>query len=111
MAWREAVCNGREWTRDRDATRFRQAFVNLESTIDRWPQPKHFLEAMPRLEVRAIERHARPASDEQAKAALQAIGKMLGALPEVHRPVPKSARETPLSAVEQELKQHYRGKQ
>jgi hypothetical protein len=45
--WLESISVGRDWNQQRDASRIRQAFITLAATRDAWPQPKHFLDALP----------------------------------------------------------------
>lgn len=46
--WIEAITNlNRVWIEERDTDRIRKAFRTLAATMDRWPAPKHFLEALP----------------------------------------------------------------
>lgn len=77
MAWLEALSHGRTWDRYRDAQRIRGAFVTLAQTCDRWPAPKQFLDALPRVEQAALAHEVRPASREEAAAAMKRIREML----------------------------------
>lgn len=111
MAWVEALGNGRVWNQHRDAPRFRQGFINLAATCDRWPQPKHLLEAMPKIEQHALTHEATPATPEQAAAALEKIAAMLSQPMPVHRPPPVKRRQGPsLAEIEEELKRHFGAK-
>jgi hypothetical protein len=109
MAWHEAITTGRAFDKDRDAGRIRAAFVTLASTRETWPTPKHFLDALPRVEQAALSYEVKPASPEQAAAALAKIREMLGEPLPVHR-APSKRDSPPLANVEAELRQHYNGK-
>lgn len=108
MAWLEAITTGRQWDRDRDADRIRAAFITLSQTREAWPQPKHFLDALPRVEQAAIGYEVKPLSKAEADARLAEIRRMLNApMPAL---VPEQQRECerpPLSEVERDLQQHY----
>ena len=77
QVWVETLTDGRSWDQQRDRQRIRSAFVTLARTHTTWPQPKHFLEALPKAEpLRAIP--SKPANPqraqhhiEQARALLQ----------------------------------------
>jgi hypothetical protein len=106
--WYEAITTGRKWDQDRDTSRIRSAFVSLAQTTERWPQPRHFLDALPRVEQVALAYEAKPLSPEQAKERLAEIGRLLKEpLPEF-KATPKPEREgPPISEVEAGLRQHY----
>jgi hypothetical protein len=111
MAWHEAITTGRTFDQRRDTNRIRSAFITLATTRETWPQPKHFLDALPRVEQAALAYETKPATPEQAAAALARIKSMLGEPLPQHRPDPKPQREgPPLAEVERELQQHYNGK-
>lgn len=76
-AWVEAITTGRSFDEARDRPRFRAAFVTLAQTREMWPQPKHFLDALPRVEQVAIGYEVKPATPEQAAAAMARIEAML----------------------------------
>lgn len=108
MAWQEAITNGRTFEQQRDTGRIRAAFVTLATTRESWPQPKHFLDALPRMEQAALAYETKPATPEQAAAALARIREMLGEPVPVFKPEPKPKREgPPIADVERELQQHY----
>lgn len=47
-AWCEALMEtNKQWEEEHDAMRLRKGFRALLPHLDRWPQPKHLLEAMP----------------------------------------------------------------
>lgn len=46
-AWLIAFMARGHWVEERDGPRFKAAFLRLVSTLDRWPAPKHLLDAMP----------------------------------------------------------------
>jgi hypothetical protein len=63
---------------------------------------------LPRVEQAALAYETKPATPEQAAAALARIKSMLGEPLPQHRPDPKPQREgPPLAEVERELAQHY----
>lgn len=109
QAWHEVLTDGRAWEERLDAPRFRQAFVILARTVRRWPAPVEFVEAMPKREQLALARDVRPASPEEAAAAMARIKAMLRterAEPEA-KPEPDPEPKPDLSAVEAELQKHY----
>ncbi len=81
-AWHEAVTTGRDWDQGRDAPRIRAAFVTLAQTRESWPAPRHFLDALPRIEQAAIRYESKPLSPEEAKKRLDAIREELGLRPD-----------------------------
>lgn len=108
LAWQEAITTGRTFDQQRDAARIRMAFVTLATTRESWPQPKHFLDALPRIEQAALAYEVKPATKEQAAAALAAIRRVLDEPLPIHRPEAKPQREgPPLHEVEAELHAHY----
>ena len=106
-AWMEAVTANNAFERDRDAHRIRKAFVTLATTRDHWPAPRHFLDALPRVETAAIGYEVKPASKEEADAAMAKIRSLLKDVP-TFKPEPKEKGE-PIdkAAVEAELQSHY----
>lgn len=111
MAWFEAISAGRDWQQERDTPRIRRAFVVLSTTRETWPAPRHFLDALPRMEMRQLaEPDRKPASPEvvaKAMAELRAWIAEVDAAPKVTKPEPPKADGPPLSEVERELAQHY----
>lgn len=108
MAWVEVARQGRSWDEQRDTPRIRQAFVTLASTREQWPAPRHFLDALPRIETAAIGYEVKPATKEEADAAMATIRAMLGESTPTFRPKRKPTREgVPLSDVERSLQAHY----
>lgn len=77
QAWHEALTAGRSWDEERDAPRFRAAFVTLAQTRNTWPAPAHFMEALPRHESKAISYEVKPASRAEAEAAMARIRRIL----------------------------------
>lgn len=75
--WIEATTIGRQWDQARDTQRIRSAFSSLALTRESWPAPKHFLDALPRVEQAALAHEVRPASREEAAAAMKRIREML----------------------------------
>ena len=70
--------------------------------------PRHFLDALPRHESKAIGYEVKPASRLQASEAMLRIRTMLDEPMPVFKPEPKPEREgPPLDEVERELQQHY----
>lgn len=109
MAWHEAITTGRKWDEARDAGRIRAAFVTMAQTRESWPQPRHFLDAIPRMEQTAIGYEVKPATPEQAADALRKIRGLLGESLPLHRPR-LTKREGPpidIASVEAELYAHY----
>ena len=76
-AWVEAITTGRQFDEARDRPRFRAAFVTLAQTRESWPAPRHFLDALPRVEQAAIGYEVKPATREQAAAAMARINELL----------------------------------
>lgn len=107
--WHEAITTGRKFDEARDAPRIRAAFVTLAQTIERWPQPKHFLDAMPRVEQAAISYEVKPLPPEEAAQRLADIRRILDEpMPQHNAQAVKPAREGPSNAqVEAELRTHY----
>ena len=108
LAWHEALTDGRAWDRERDAERIRRAFVTLAKTREAWPQPKHLIEALPKIEQAAIGYEVKPASREEAEAAMAQIKAMLSRRGEPE-PEAKPADESKpdLAGLEAELQRHY----
>ena len=104
--WIESTTIGRSWDQQRDSGRIRAAFSTLALTRESWPAPKHFLDALPRVEQAAIGYEVKPATPEQAAAALKKIRDMLGEPMPVHTP-PVKREGPPLADVEADLKLHY----
>lgn len=114
QAWCEVLTTGRVWEPERDAPRFREAFVNLAATRESWPAPRHFLDAIPRVvNMLAIEKEHRPANPEtvaKARAEVEALlresdRREAEAAAKAAEPV---KREGPAMAeVEAELHAHY----
>jgi len=75
--WIDATTSGHEWDQRRDTPRIRAAFSTLQRTRESWPAPRHFLDAMPRIEQRAIGYQVKPVTKEQADARLAEIREML----------------------------------
>jgi hypothetical protein len=78
LAWLEAITAGRVFDQDRDAPRFRAAFLALATRCRRWPVPADFLEALPspqaaRPTLRLIDEHSR----QRGRAHLADIAKQL----------------------------------
>lgn len=69
------------WSEQLDAPRISAAFMALARRVERWPAPKHLLDAMPpRLEP--VKLPAPPVSDEQRarnRARIRALAAMLAA--------------------------------
>ncbi len=79
-AWCEALESaGIDWQCDLDAPRLRAAFRLLMRTMDRWPAPKHLLEALP-ARPEPLKLAAPPATEadrERARVMLAGIAKKL----------------------------------
>lgn len=107
LAWHEAITVGREWARERDAPRIRAAFVSLATTRETWPQPRHFLDALPRVEQKAIAYEVKPVSKEEADRRMAEIRAVLAEPVPTFKPAKPEREGPPLVDVEQELRQHY----
>ena len=113
QAWHEAITARRQYDARRDAARFRAAFLTLAQTRTSWPAPRHFLDALPRVEQASIGYEVKPASREQAEAAMARIRKMLGGAPTL---APADAKREPAvpaaekQRIESDLREHYSGK-
>lgn len=108
LAWHEAITTGRDWDHARDAGRIRAAFVTLAQTRETWPQPRHFLDALPRVEQKALSYEVKPLSREEADKRLAEIRAVLSEPPPESISEPKPLREgPPLADVERELQAHY----
>lgn len=85
--WIDATTAGHEWDQTRDTTRIRAAFQTLARTRESWPGPRHFLDALPRVEQRALRYEVKPLTKEQADERLAELRRMLNEpLPEAPRP-------------------------
>lgn len=106
--WIDASTADRSWDQRRDTPRIRAAFSTLARTSLQWPAPRHFLDALPRVEQRAIGYEVKPLPPAEADARLAALRAELDAAP---KPAPKAEspkREgPPLTEVEADLRQHY----
>lgn len=108
LTWHEAITVGREWDEERDAPRIRAAFVSLATTRETWPQPRHFLDALPRVEQKAIAYEVKPLSKDEADKRLADIRKILDEPLPTFAPPAKPQREgPPLAETERELRAHY----
>lgn len=72
--WERVVTNGRAFDEQRDAPRFRAAFLALGSRRT-WPAPQDFIDALPRVEKERVP--LRLLSDEQRQRNRQRINDML----------------------------------
>lgn len=108
LTWHEAITSRHRWDRKRDTDRIRAAFVTLSLTRESWPQPRHFLDALPRVEQQALGYEIKPLSPAEADRRLAEIRKMLDEPMPDHRPEQKPEREgPPLAEVEAGLREHY----
>jgi hypothetical protein len=110
LSWHEAITAGRDWDKTRDTPRIRAAFTTLANTRETWPAPKHFLDALPRVEQRSLAYEVKPLPAAEADARLAALRAELDKpLPESgERPVPRRMQTTTdVAAAERELRQHY----
>jgi len=106
--WIDATTDGYAWEQQRDTARIRAAFTTLARTVRRWPQPRDFLDALPRIEQRAIGYEVKPVTREEADARMAQIRRLLNEPMPSFRPQPKQEREgSPLSEVERGLREHY----
>lgn len=109
LAWHEAITTGRTWDRARDAHRIRAAFVTLAQTRESWPQPRHFLEALPRVEQAALGYEVKPLSPAEAAQRLAAIRELLGEQTPTFRPATtQEAGAKARAEFEEELRRHYK---
>jgi hypothetical protein len=107
--WLEAVTIGREWDEARDTPRIRQAFVTLANTREAWPAPKHFLDALPRVEQRSLSYETKPLSPAECDARMAQLRRMLDEAPPLvsDKEVPRRLQTTTdTAAAERELRQH-----
>lgn len=110
-AWLEAVTADNAFDCQRDTPRIRAAFRALAKQRESWPAPRHFIEALPRVEQRALGYEVKPASREEADAAMARIREILGEPMPTFDPQAKPEREgPPLSEVEDSLRKHYDGR-
>ena len=111
QAWHEAITANRSYDEARDAPRFRAAFLRLAQTCTSWPAPRHFLDALPRVEQVAVGYEVKPASREEAEAAMARIRGLLKDVPtfkpEKREPTVPAADK---QRIEGELRAHYSGK-
>lgn len=110
QAWHESLTASRTWSEERDTPRIRAAFTTLATTRETWPAPRHFLDALPRVEQAAIGYEVKPASRAEAKAAMDRCRSMLADVPtftpaDVKRVPTVSAEEK--AQAERELAEHY----
>lgn len=106
-AWVEAVTTGRKFDEARDRPRFRAAFVTLAQTRESWPAPRHFLDALPRVEQAAIGYEVKPTSPEDAAKILDRLRREVESAPPLEAKPPVRMPHVDLAAAEQELRQHY----
>lgn len=114
LAWHEAITVGRSWEQARDTPRIRAAFVTLANTRESWPAPRHFLDALPRMEQAALRYEVKPLSPAEAEARMAELRRMLDepvADTESERDVPRRLQTTTDTATaERELRAHYDGR-
>lgn len=77
IAWETAIWPTKEWIRERDIPRIREAFKTLLQRSQRWPVPGHFIEAIPRWIAPTLPRLANPASDETRREHMAKIDSIL----------------------------------
>lgn len=109
----EALTTGKSWDQPRDTPRIRAAFATLANTREMWPAPRHFLDALPRVEQAAIGYEVRPATKSEAEARMSEIRRLLADVPtftpaDVKREPTVPAAEK--QRIEGELVEHYSGK-
>ena len=77
--WAETIAGSGVFDEALDAPRFHSAFMTLQRTMDRWPAPKHLLEALPaRPEpLKLAPPPATEADRERARVVLAGIAKKL----------------------------------
>lgn len=106
-AWVEAVTTGRKFDEARDRPRFRAAFVTLAQTRESWPAPRHFLDALPRVEKTAIGYEVKPTSPKDAAKILDRLRREFESAPPLEAKPPVRMPHVDLPAAEEELRQHY----
>jgi hypothetical protein len=107
--WIESTTIGRVWDKARDQPRIRAAFMTLATTCDSWPSPRRFLDALPRIEQRALGYEAKPLSPEECDARMAQLRRMLDEAPPLvsDKEVPRRLQTTTdTAAAERELRQH-----
>lgn len=107
QSWLEALTEGREWDEQRDTQRIREAFVTLARTREQWPAPRHFLDVLPHVQQQRLGYEVKPASKEEAAAAMARIRQMLDEQMPSFKPRPKAKPSAGLAAYEAELREHY----
>lgn len=105
--WIEATTAGRAWHAPRDTDRIRTAFITLARTSDRWPSPKQFLDALPRVEQAALTYELKPADPARALAAIAEAQALLRSDRPEPKPIDVEHDPRPLAEVEAELVRHY----
>lgn len=73
-AWAEAITYGREFDEERDAPRFRAAFVRLQATCTHWPAPRDFIDALPG--PKSVVQSKRIGSDAARDVGMRSIRKI-----------------------------------
>lgn len=107
--WHEAITTGRVFDQGRDTPRIRAGFATLFNTVERWPQPKHLLNALPRVEDAPRLRHeVKPASPAVVAKAREEVEKFLHS-PNPQKPADPGAliEATRRADLEEQLRTHY----
>jgi hypothetical protein len=105
----EVITTDNVFARERDTSRIQSAFRTLARTRESWPAPRHLIEALPRVEQRALGYEVKPATREEAEAAMARIRAMLNEpVPTFLAPAAPKREGPPLAEVEGELEANYR---
>jgi hypothetical protein len=108
-AWLEAITADNTFQRERDTPRIRAAFRTMANRRESWPAPRHFLDALPKVEQSALCYEVKPATREEAARAITRIRELLNEpVPDFAVPGPVKREGPPLSEVEEGLEAHYR---
>lgn len=109
--WIDATTHDREWDQARDTQRIRAAFSTLARTCDKWPAPRHFLDALPpSTQLRISGVGERPADPPELRAVMQSLkpGEVITSIADAARAIaPKVETVTPeqREAAEREIEQ------
>lgn len=105
--WIDATTSDRAWDRDRDLPRIRAAFSTLARSRESWPTPRHFLDALPRVEQKALPYEVKPLPKEEAEKRMADIRAVLAEPVPTFKPAKPEREGPPLVDVEQGLREHY----
>lgn len=77
-AWVEAITHNRQFEREQDAPRFREAFKTLANTRRTWPAPIDFMDVLPKRAEPLALRDGRVASPEVVERAVAEVRALTG---------------------------------